>query len=78
LRGRDAGYFARWLGVRSDVIYTIMSDKQRRQRAKGPRPSRLQAKIAAGFVEALDRMVDTLFALLLLGERFWLQRGSRK
>jgi hypothetical protein len=36
------------------------------------------AKIAVGFVEELDRMADTLFALLLPGERFWLQRGSRK
>jgi hypothetical protein len=32
--------FGRWLGARSDVIYTIMSDEQRRQRSKGPRPSR--------------------------------------
>jgi hypothetical protein len=38
LRGRDAGHFARWLGARSDVIYTIMSDEQRRQRPQGPRP----------------------------------------
>jgi len=35
-------------------------------------------KIAAGFVEWLDRIVDTLFALLPPSERFWLQRGSRK
>jgi len=44
LRGRDAGHFGRWLAVRSDVIYTIMSDEQQRQRPKGPRPSRLQRK----------------------------------
>ncbi len=37
LRGRDAGHFGRWLGVRSDVIYTIMSDEQQRQRPKGQR-----------------------------------------
>jgi hypothetical protein len=36
------------------------------------------AKIAAGFVEELDRMLDTLFALLLPGVLFWPQRGSRK
>jgi tripartite-type tricarboxylate transporter receptor subunit TctC len=42
LRGRDAGHFGRWLGVRSDVIYMIMSDEQQRQRPKGPRPFRLQ------------------------------------
>jgi hypothetical protein len=35
-------------------------------------------KIAAGFVEGLDRIADTLFALLLPSERFWLQRGSQK
>ena len=40
LRGRDAGHFGRWLGVRSDVIYTIMSYEQQRQRPKGSRPSR--------------------------------------
>jgi hypothetical protein len=78
LHGRDAGYFGRWLGARSDVIYTIMSDKQRRQRPKDPRPLRVAAKIAASFVEELDRIADTLFALLLPGKRFWLQRGSRE
>jgi hypothetical protein len=36
------------------------------------------AKIAAGFVEGLDRIADTLFALLLPGQRFWLQYGSWK
>ena len=76
LHGRDAGHFGRWLDARSDVIYPIMSDEQRRQRPKGPRPLRVAAKIAAGFVEGLDRIADTLFALLLPGERFWLQRGS--
>ena len=70
LRGRDAGYFGRWLGERSDVIYTIMNAV--------PASFQVAAKIAAGFVEGLDRMADTLFALLLPGERFWLQRGSRK
>jgi len=43
-----------------------------------PASFQVAAKIAAGFVEELDRMPDTLFALLLPGERFWLQRGSRK
>jgi hypothetical protein len=76
LRGRDAGHFGRWLGARSDVIYTIMSDEQRRQRSKRPASLRVAAKIAAGFVEGLE--ADTLFAPLLPGKRFWLQRGSRK
>jgi len=39
-----------------------------------PASFQVAAKIAAGFVEELDRMADTLFALLLPGERFWLQR----
>jgi hypothetical protein len=78
LRGRDAGYFGRWLGERSDVIYTIMSDEPTTPAAERPASFRVAAKIAAGFVEGLDRMADTLFALLLPGERFWLQRGSRK
>ena len=64
MRGRDTGHFGRWLGVRSDVIYTIMNDV--------PASFQVAAKIAAGFVEELDRMPDTLFALLLPGERFWL------
>jgi len=46
--------------------------------AETPASRRVAAKIAAGFVEGLDRISDTLFALLLPGERFWLQRGSRK
>jgi hypothetical protein len=78
LRGRDAGYFGRWLGERSDVIYTIMSDEPTTPAAERPASFQVAAKIAAGFVEELDRMADTLFALLLPGERFWLQRGSRK
>jgi hypothetical protein len=48
LRGRDAEHFDRWLGVRSDVIYTIMSDEQQRQRSKGPRPFGLQRKSPPG------------------------------
>ena len=60
------------------MIYTIMSDEQRRQRPKDPASFQVAAKIAAGFVEELDRMADTLFAFLLPGARFWLQRGSRK
>ena len=60
------------------MIYTIMSDEQQRQRPKGPRPFGLQRKSSPGFVEELDRIADTLFALLLPGERFWLQRGSWK
>jgi len=43
-----------------------------------PASLRVAAKIAAGFVEGLDRIPDTLFALLLPGNRFWPQRGSRK
>jgi hypothetical protein len=58
------------------VIYTIMSDEQRRQRSKGPRPFGLQRKSPPG--SSKGSMADTLFALLLPGERFWLQRGSRK
>src|SRR6201987_3687301 len=46
--------------------------------AERPASLRVAAKIAAGFVEALDRIADWLLALLLPGERFWLQRGSRK
>jgi len=42
LRGRGAGHFGRWLGARSDVIYPIMSDEQRRRRPKGTRPCGLQ------------------------------------
>jgi hypothetical protein len=78
LRGRDARHFDRWLGARSDVIYTIMSDEQRRPAVERPASLRVAAKIAAGFVEGLDRIADTLFALLLPRERFCLQRGWRK
>jgi len=78
LRGRDAGHFARWLGARSDVIYMIMSDKQRRQRAKGPCPSGLQRKSRPSSSQGSTVFPDTLFAFLLPGPRFWLQRGSRK
>jgi hypothetical protein len=60
------------------VIYTIMSDEQRRQRPKGPRPFGLQRKSPPGSSKGLDRIPDTLFALLLRGARFWLQRGSCK
>jgi hypothetical protein len=35
-----------------------------------PASYQVAAKIAAGFVEARDRIADTLFALLLPGERF--------
>jgi hypothetical protein len=48
LHGRDAGHFGRWLGARSEVIYTIMSDEQQRQRPKGPRPFGLQRKSSPG------------------------------
>ncbi|MBO0718295.1 MAG: hypothetical protein J2P55_13290, partial [Rhizobiales bacterium] len=47
-RGRDAGHFGRWLGVRSDVIYTIMRHEQRRQQPKGPRPFGLRRKSLPG------------------------------
>jgi hypothetical protein len=33
--------------------------------------------MAAGFVERLDRIADTLFAFLLPGQPFRQQRGSR-
>src|ERR1700756_1703934 len=58
-----------------------LSDHERRATmpaAERPASLRVAAKIAAAFVEGLDRIADTLFALLLPGERFWLQRGSRK
>jgi hypothetical protein len=78
LRGRDAGHFNRWLGARSDVIYTIMSDEQRRQRPKGPRPFGLRRKSPPGSSKGSTVWLDTLFTLLLPGERFWPQRGSWK
>jgi hypothetical protein len=53
--GRDAEHFGRWPGA---------------SRAEMPASFQVAAKIAAGFVEALDRIADTLFALLLPGERF--------
>jgi len=48
LRGRDGGPFGRGLGARSDVIYPIMSDEQRRQRPKGPRRFGSQRNAARG------------------------------
>jgi hypothetical protein len=42
------GISADWLGARSEVIYTIMSDEQQRQRLKGPRPFGLQRKSSPG------------------------------
>jgi hypothetical protein len=69
-RGSDAWNFGRWLGARSDVIYTIMSDEQRHQRPKGPRPFGLRRKSPPGFVERLDRIADTLVAFLLPERRF--------
>jgi hypothetical protein len=48
LHGRDAGNFGRWLGERSDMPYPIMSDEQRRQRPKGPRPFGSQRKSQRG------------------------------
>jgi hypothetical protein len=55
-----------------------MSDEQRRQRPKGPRPFGLQRKSPPGSSKGSTVWPDTLFALLLPGERFWLQRGSQK
>jgi hypothetical protein len=46
----------------------IMNDEQRRQRPKGPRPFGLQRKSPLGSSKGLDRIADTLFALLLPGE----------
>jgi hypothetical protein len=40
--------------ARRDVIYTIMSDEQQRQRPKGLRSLRVAAKIAAGFGRQLQ------------------------
>ena len=47
------------------MIYPIMSDEQRRQRTKGPRPFGLQRKSPPGSSEGSDCIADTLFALLL-------------
>jgi hypothetical protein len=58
-----------------------LSDHERRTTtpaAERPASLRVAAKIAAGFVEELDRMADALFALLLPRERFWLKCGLRK
>ena len=52
------------------MIYTIMSDEPTTPAGERPASFQVAAKIAAGFVEELDRMADTLFALLLPGERF--------
>jgi hypothetical protein len=57
LRGRDAGNFGRWLGERSDVTYPIMSDEQRPPATERPASLRVAAKIAAEFVEGLDRVL---------------------
>jgi hypothetical protein len=45
---------------------------------RGQCPFRFAAKIAAEFVDGLDRIAYTLFALLLPSKRFWRQRGSWK
>jgi hypothetical protein len=42
------------------VIYTIMSDEQRRQGPKGPRPSRLQPKSLAGQEKSEERISHTV------------------
>jgi hypothetical protein len=70
LRGCDAGHFGRWLGARSDVIYTIMSDEQRRQRPKCPRPFGLRRKSRPGSSRGSIVFPDTLFAFLLPGHDF--------
>jgi hypothetical protein len=44
------------------VIYPIMSDEQRRQRPKGPRPFGLRRKSLPGSSKGLDRIADTFFA----------------
>jgi hypothetical protein len=72
LRGRDAGDFGRW--ARREERCDL-SDHERRATtpaAERPASRRVAAKIAAGLVQGLDRIADTLFALLLPGERFWL------
>ena len=60
------------------MIYTIMSDEQQRQRLKGPRPSRVAAKIAAGFVEGLDRIVEIRSSPLSCPAAILAASGSRK
>jgi len=45
--------------------------------AKSAASLQVAAKIATGFVERLDRILDALFAFLLPGPRFCPQRGSR-
>jgi hypothetical protein len=56
----------------------IMSDEQRRHSGRKARVPSGYGENRRGFVEGLDRIADTLFALLLPGVRFWRQRGSRK
>jgi hypothetical protein len=63
-----------WSGTRVKTHYLTAATPAAERLAS----LRVAAKIAAGFVEALDRIADTLFALLLPGARFWLQRATRK
>jgi hypothetical protein len=44
------------------VIYTIMSDEPTTPAGERPASFQVAAKIAAGFVEELDRIADTLFS----------------
>jgi hypothetical protein len=72
LRGRDAGDFGRW--ARREERCDLSDHERRATTLAAERPAslRVAAKIAAGLVQGLDRIADTLFALLLPGERFWL------
>jgi hypothetical protein len=54
----------------------IMSDEQRRQRPKDPRPFGLRRKSPPGSSKGSTVFPDTLFAFLLPERRFWPQRGS--
>jgi len=49
----------------------IMTDKQQRQRPKGPRPSGLRRKSPPGSSTGSTVFPDTFFTHLLPGERFW-------
>jgi hypothetical protein len=54
----------------------IMSDEQRRQRPKDPRPFGLRRKSSPGSSKGSTVFPDTLCAFLLPERRFWPQRGS--
>jgi hypothetical protein len=51
-------------------MWGIGGERQRTHRPKIAASLRVAAKMAAGFVERLDRIPDTLFAFLLPGRPF--------